>query len=490
MESTRTALATLLLGSTFACGASAPAVAPERASGQSGLMGGTFAGQNACNPKNHERPFVIEWDGTDMSLLESVAAYDVVFASYKGCELKILDGCRDDSVKGRFGAYRPVEWTSGSVERIEVRNEGELFAKLPLGVASLGGRVRAGESFLMEYFVAGTRTSTRQSIGRKELAPVPACKEATHYVYAYNVGAFALGSQKSIKGDVGAGGPGGAAGAASSSDRSVEKRGGNLSACRGDSATEVSGCKTPIRLTLRPIDDGQGDLVAGPEAAPPDASLAGKIQAERTAATNAEGHLRAAEEKALAHDDTGALAEYDAHDQLEPDAAKHSTNPASKLSQPRAVALMKVGKCEAGRELYRKSLEKMGFPPASVDTVTSDTVARSCTGQQGITPREELVRAMKVLYEGRYRGGVDAKACQAAFATAKRLESQVKWQSDSDQDVMLLPERLADYPAGCFARAGDCKAAFAAFKERDARHRADAELRPDFDRKYTTCAGK
>ena len=44
------------------------------------------------------------------------------------------------------------------------------------------------------------------AIRRNDLAAVPACKEATHYVYAYNLGAFALGSQRSIKGDVGAGG--------------------------------------------------------------------------------------------------------------------------------------------------------------------------------------------------------------------------------------------------------------------------------------------
>jgi hypothetical protein len=49
--------------SVAACGGgSIPGTEPSRATGQSGLMGKTFAGQNACNAKAHERPFIIEWD--------------------------------------------------------------------------------------------------------------------------------------------------------------------------------------------------------------------------------------------------------------------------------------------------------------------------------------------------------------------------------------------------------------------------------------------
>lgn len=60
----------------------------------------TFAGQNRCNPKNAERPFIIEWDQTDQSTFQAITANDVVFVKYEGCNLKVLDGCRDDSVKG------------------------------------------------------------------------------------------------------------------------------------------------------------------------------------------------------------------------------------------------------------------------------------------------------------------------------------------------------------------------------------------------------
>ena len=122
-------------------------------------MADTFAGKNRCNPEEHERPFVVEWDGTDMSSFEALAANDLVLAKYDGCKLTILDQCRDDSIRGHLGSYRPVDWTSGQLETLEIANEGDLYAKLPLGVATLGGRVKGGEHFHMEYYVAGTRSA-------------------------------------------------------------------------------------------------------------------------------------------------------------------------------------------------------------------------------------------------------------------------------------------------------------------------------------------
>ena len=88
-----------------ACG-SVPKATQTRESGQSGLMDESFAGKNACNPDNAERPFIIEWDATDMSSFESYAANDVVLVRYEGCNLKILDECRNDSIRGSQGAYK------------------------------------------------------------------------------------------------------------------------------------------------------------------------------------------------------------------------------------------------------------------------------------------------------------------------------------------------------------------------------------------------
>ncbi|MEA2749387.1 MAG: hypothetical protein QOI41_3530, partial [Myxococcales bacterium] len=181
-----------------------PAAKASRASGQSSLMDGTVAGQNKCNPKSADRPFIIEWDATDLSQFESVTSNDIVFVRYEGCELRVIDSCRNDSVKGALGAYKSVDWTSGSVEKMDISNEGELYAKLPLGAATLGGRVSAGEQFHMEYFVSGVRTATRPVVYRADLDTVAGCKGATHFVYAYQLGAFALGSKKNINAEASA----------------------------------------------------------------------------------------------------------------------------------------------------------------------------------------------------------------------------------------------------------------------------------------------
>lgn len=230
------------------------ATAGSRASGQSKLMDESFAAQNACNPDEHNRPFIIEWDATDMSSFESVAANDIVIVKYEGCKLRVLDECHNESTQG---AYNPPEWTSGSLETLDIQNEGELYAKLPLGQATLGGRVAGGERFHMEYFVSGTVSASRDAVYRGDLESNPGCDDATHFVYGYNLGAFALGSANEINSEVGVSAYGFGGGGSHSKGSKAEKKGGDLTTCATDSATEVTGCKTPIRLNLRSIRDGQ-----------------------------------------------------------------------------------------------------------------------------------------------------------------------------------------------------------------------------------------
>jgi hypothetical protein len=227
-----------------------------RASGQSRLMDESFAAQNACNPEENNRPFIIEWDATDMSSFESLAAKDIVIVKYEGCKLRILDACVGASIRGSDSAYKPPEWTSGSLETLDINNEGELYAKLPLGQATLGGRVAGGERFHMEYFVSGTVSASRDAVYRGDFAGNPDCDAATHFVYGYNLGAFALGSANEISSEVGGSVYGFGAGGSHEKGRTAEKKGGDLSTCT-PSATEVAGCKTPIRLNLRSIRDGE-----------------------------------------------------------------------------------------------------------------------------------------------------------------------------------------------------------------------------------------
>jgi hypothetical protein len=435
---------------------------------QASKMSETFAGQNRCNPKGHERPFIIEWDATDMSSFEARAANDVVFVRYQGCDLVVMDSCVSDSVKGSLGSYKPVEWTSGSLESLDVGSEGELYAKLPLGAATLGGRVRGGEKFHMEYFVSGTRSATRDAIHRSDLAKTPGCKNATHFVYAYNLGAFALGAQSHAEGEAGGTMWGFGAGASRSSQSKAEKRGGELASCRGESAKEVATCKAPIRLTLREIaSDESADARDARAPETPDAkNLAGRLQAATDREKRAEEHGRSAETKLGARDGKGCLGELDEHDKLDPRPSGLSTSAGSYLSSARGRCLMLAGQCPAGKDMLRKALEKTAgatMGPNELDRKTDEAATQYCQGGT-MSPRDQYLKAGADLEAAAYKERKDAAYCMAAYDVAKRLVSTVK-PKDEDDPVKFVFANVRTNAPKCLARAKDCAAALTVYKE-------------------------
>ena len=457
------------LGGLAACGGGAamPATAPARESGQSGLMDQSFAGKNKCTAKGHERPFVIEWDATDMSSFEARTATDVIFVKYEGCELKVLDSCVNDSVKGSLGSYKPVDWTSGSVEVIDISNEGELYAKLPLGAAELGGRVSGGEKFHMEYFVSGTRSATRDTVFTKDLEKISGCKGATHFVYAYNLGAFALGSQSKIKGTVGGSAFGFGAGGSKASENKAEKNGGLLSSCRGESAKEVSTCKVPVRLTLREISDGENPDATNATAPETKGAmnLAGKLKAATDRERNAAEHMSSATAKMNAHDGKGCIAELDAHDKLDPRPSGMSTNPKAWASQMRGQCLMLSGQCDVGKAFFRKAFEgTTGQAPEVVDSAVDLMVRTNCQGK--MTPRDELLQASTAINTGGFQK-TDAASCAKNYATLQRLASVVKPKDEEDYLVKsaIVPGTWLSPVPRCFAKADDCATAFKVFSQ-------------------------
>lgn len=368
---------------TAACGGSLPATEPTRATGQSGLMGKTFAGQNACNAKAHERPFIIEWDATDMSMFESRAATDVIFVHYEGCDLKVLEACANDSIRGAFGAYRPVEWTSGSVEKMDITSEGELYAKLPLGAATLGGRVSAGEEFRMEYFVSGVKTSTRSGVYRGELAKVPGCAGATHFVYGFALGAFALASEKKVSGEAQVGFQGMGGGAKHATSQNADKKGGVLESCRGETAKDVRTCQVPIRLMLRDIAEGEAPAGSGASGATADGAGGGGAGAppsrsDRNEMNMEEHKLReSAARKRVAKDGKGCLADLDEADRRFPNSSRLTTRPDGMMSI-RGECLMLTGDCANGKKLLRMAMERTGMSTQAVDSVVKSRADELC----------------------------------------------------------------------------------------------------------------
>src|SRR5688500_12818237 len=85
-------------------------------------------GKNKCVSDGDEhRLFLVESDATDLSSFEAKAGRDLVVVKYESCELKVLHGCSDDGIAGRYGSYKRPEITSGNLERLSVANQDELF---------------------------------------------------------------------------------------------------------------------------------------------------------------------------------------------------------------------------------------------------------------------------------------------------------------------------------------------------------------------------
>jgi hypothetical protein len=440
--------------------------AGTRDSGQSRLMDESFAGQNACNPDDHTRPFIIEWDATDMSSFESFAANDIVIVKYEGCKLRVLDECRNDSIRGSQGAYKPPEWTSGSLETLDIHNEGELYAKLPLGQATLGGRVAGGERFHMEYFVAGTVYATREAVYRDDLKSNPGYDAATHFVYGYNLGAFALGSYNETEVQAGVSLYGFGGGGNRTTGRSAEKKGGDLAVCRSDSMTEVMGCKAPIRLNLRTIRDGANPEVAIMSRPDDAASLtaAAAVNAKVEMNEEARAHYDAAMAKAAARDGKGCLAEWDAYDKLDPN--HKSTDPKNSTAHQRSMCLMIAGKCDAGKALAAKTTAAtatMQMSPEKIDSYVESLAMIWCQGE--MSERDQLLKANWELQQAATSGTPEVSHCDKHWATAKKLLPKIKPKNEDDHMMVSMDYSINNYAPGCFARAGDCKKAFAAYKE-------------------------
>jgi hypothetical protein len=439
-----------------------------RESGQSTLMDKTFAAKNACNPEDHNRPFIIEWDATDMSSFESLAANDIVMVKYEGCKLRVLDECRDDDVKGSFGAYKPTEWTSGSLETIDIHNEGELYAKLPLGRDTLSGRVAAGEEFHMEYFVAGTTYATRSAVYRDDLKHNLGCDPATHFVYAYNLGAFALGSVNEFEANAGGSIFGYGIEGKSSGGRKAEKKGGDLSVCREDEATEVLGCKTPIRLNLRKIRDGVDPDKAALNAPDDAASMAAAAQVDAKVEMSAEAraHYDSAMQKLAARDGKGCLAELDAHDELDPD--HKSTDPKVAFSLNRAQCIMLAGQCDAGKDLVRRRADNDAMArqlgPEHTTKWVEATAMMYCQGDS-MSDRDRLLQALYQLQIAAYQTRKNAAYCEERWKTIAELLPKVEPRDADDMQIINAESALFGMVPMCFQRAGDCARAFAAWKE-------------------------
>lgn len=452
-----TCFAPVLLAALFAlsaCGPSAPA--PVRTD----HLAQTTAGKNRCVvAQSHDRPFIIEWDATDRAEFEAKVKRDLVVVRYEGCEMQILYGCSDDALPGRYGAYAAAQATSGNVEGFDIRDETELYARLPLGAASLEGRVRAGEALHLKYYVSGVVTSARDAVYQGELEGNPRCKGATHFVASFALGAFELDSSARTSAAGGASFAGAGAGGGRANEQSTVKRGGDIASCNKDSAVEASACRVPIRLSLRAIEPGG-------RAAP--ATVASGAPSTADARLDATQMRKAAREKFEGGDGAGCLADLDRAAALDPnvDAATEAL---------RATCEMRAGKCDSGRRRLRAAVEAMTpveqRTPAHVDRVVDSEARRNCSVDQLTSSELAMKLALSISQSCR-------KDSAAAMDSARKLAALLE-KADTPAALRKRWEPQVLDGAACAAQIGRCDDARALFDAHARIHALNGDAQPD-----------
>lgn len=199
-------------------------------------------------------PLVTEWPVSEKSHLETRLSVGAVAVEYTGCSMRILDGCQVG------GAYVFQRTTLGK-DRIEILDEDELYAKLPLGAAALSAELKNSGRVAVLTTVAG-QIRLADSVDSLQIPAKGSCGEATHVITGVAVGAFRMisGGARTTAGGatlVGAG-----VGAKDVHSEVTIREAGDPSSCEQTPATQVHPqCSSPIQLFLAAIPGRQPRVI-------------------------------------------------------------------------------------------------------------------------------------------------------------------------------------------------------------------------------------
>ena len=189
---------------------------------------------------------VTEWSASEKANIQAALGGGAIAVAFSGCELRLVPNCR---LPGAYNWQR----TTPTSERIEIKSDAELFAKLPLGAATLGGELKKSGELAVQTTVSG---QARLADMQATMVPNdPSCTEATHIVDALSVGAFTLtaGGSESMSASASVKVIGESKGSLSQSAK-ILRSAGNAEAC--SQATDESpswDCASPLQVFLAPI---------------------------------------------------------------------------------------------------------------------------------------------------------------------------------------------------------------------------------------------
>lgn len=116
--------------------------------------------QTRCSvAKSQSHPLIVEWPSADRLTLEARMRKGIVPVRYAGCEMELLEQC---SLGGQY-AYAAL---NKQKESLTLRTVDDLYAKLPLGAASLEGQLESSGELGLAMSMVGRFEWSGVSSGR------------------------------------------------------------------------------------------------------------------------------------------------------------------------------------------------------------------------------------------------------------------------------------------------------------------------------------
>jgi hypothetical protein len=131
-----------------------------------------------------------------------------------------------------------------------------------------------------------------------------------------------------------------------------------------------------------------------------------------------------------------------------------------RLAVTRGQCEMLVGECQAGKERVAKWYEvETAMTPERAEITAEQLGSMRCRGGDS-SDRDQLLVALFNLSDGAYMNTRDPKFCKDNVDLARKLIPRVKPTGPDDTQISGGAQALFHTAASCFARAGDCTAAY------------------------------
>ncbi len=138
--------------------------------------------QSKCSINaSQARPLIVEWPSADRLELESKARQGLIAVRSSGCDIEPLYNCVLPAKYAYVGGT-PKE------DELDIDNQDDLYANLPVGAAKLEGRLEHSGKLIVKMSMIGRYESQRASVRADELQGD--CVGATHFISGVTLGAF------------------------------------------------------------------------------------------------------------------------------------------------------------------------------------------------------------------------------------------------------------------------------------------------------------